>query len=203
MSADNHNIHPLITLASASPRRQELLQQIAVTYEVLPVDIDESHQPGETAEQFVTRLAMEKAEAGYQIQPVRPALGADTIVVLDGQILGKPVDYEMAVKMLGMLSGRKHQVMTAIALCTASSKLSLLNVSEVEFAQLNTQQIKSYCETEEPFDKAGAYGIQGTAAQFIRHISGSYSSIMGLPLFEVAQLLRQAGIDTLPYNYSK
>ena len=200
MSVHRRLTPPLITLASASPRRRELLEQIGISYEVLPVDIDESHLPGETAEQFVTRLAIEKAEAGYAMQNIRPALGADTIVVLDGQILGQPVDFDMAVKMLSLLSARQHQVMTAVALSTASSTQSVLNVSEVEFAQLNSQQINSYCETTEPFDKAGAYGIQGLAAQFIRQISGSYSSIMGLPLFETAQLLRQAGIDTLSYN---
>lgn len=195
--------HPLITLASASPRRGELLEQIHVSYEVLPVDIDESHLPGETAEQYVKRLAQEKAEAGYLLRPGRPALGADTIVVLDQQILGKPVDREMAIKMLGMLSARQHQVVTAVALCTGSSKQCAVNVSDVEFAQLNPQQIESYWQTGDPADKAGAYGIQGIAAQFIRHISGSYSSIMGLPLFETAELLRQAGIDTLSYNYSE
>jgi len=183
-----------ITLASASPRRRELLQQIQVTYEVLPVDIDESHQPDETAEQYVQRLAIEKARAGFAQRPLRPALGSDTIVVVAGQILGKPQNPQVAGQMLGMLSGKAHQVMTAVAIVCAAREYCALNTSEVEFTELNSKQIVLYCQTDEPLDKAGAYGIQGPAAQFIKNINGSYSGIMGLPLFETAELLKQAGV---------
>ncbi|HED34155.1 MAG TPA: septum formation inhibitor Maf [Gammaproteobacteria bacterium] len=183
-----------ITLASASPRRRELLQQIQVTYEVLPVDIDESHQPGETAEQYVKRLAIEKARAGFAQLPHRPALGSDTIVVVADKILGKPQNAQMAEQMLGLLSGKTHQVMTAVAIVCAEHEYCVLNTSEVEFTELNSKQIALYCKTDEPLDKAGAYGIQGFAAQFIKNINGSYSGIMGLPLFETAELLKRANI---------
>ncbi len=171
-----------------------MLTQIQVTYEVLPVDIDESHQPGETAEQYVKRLAIEKARAGFAQRPHRAALGSDTIVVVEGQILGKPQNPQMAEQMLGMLSGKTHQVMTAVVIVCAEREYCALNISEVEFTRLNSKQIALYCQTDEPLDKAGAYGIQGLAAQFIKNISGSYSGIMGLPLFETAELLKQANI---------
>lgn len=188
---------PQITLASGSPRRRELLDQIAVSYEVLPVDIDESHQAGETASQFVKRLALEKSRAGFQQRPVRPALGSDTIVVCDSHILGKPTDRKMAIEMLSLLSANTHQVMTAVALCDGESEYCMLNTSEVVFSELSLAQIEAYWESGEPADKAGAYGIQGQAAQFIREIRGSYSSIMGLPLYETAELLGRAGIELL------
>ncbi|VAW62427.1 Septum formation protein Maf [hydrothermal vent metagenome] len=185
---------PQITLASASPRRRELLRQIQVFYEVLPVDIDESHQPGETAEQYVNRLAVQKARAGFDRAPWRPALGSDTIVVAGQQILGKPQNRQMAEDMLMLLSGNTHQVMTAVAIVSAENEYCALNISEVEFTALNSEQIALYCQTDEPLDKAGAYGIQGLAAQFIKNINGSYSGIMGLPLFETAELLKRAGV---------
>lgn len=193
---------PLITLASASPRRQELLDQIQLSYEVLPVDIDESPVAGETAQQLVKRLAIEKARSGYEKRPYRPALGSDTIVIMGKQILGKPRDREMAIEMLTMLSGQTHQVMTAVAICTADDQWCLLNSSEVEFDELSQQQIEAYWETGEPQDKAGAYAVQGIAAEFIKNINGSYSGIMGLPLFETTKLIKMAGIHLLPGHVS-
>ena len=195
MTDSNTPGSPLITLASASPRRRELLDQIQVTYDVLPVHIDETHISGETAIDFVNRLARQKAQAGFALAPYRPVLGSDTIVVMDSHILGKPADRNMAIDMLNMLSGSTHQVMTAVALCTEDDEFSALCISEVEFAQLSAQQIEKYCQSNESADKAGAYAIQGIAAQFIKNINGSYSGIMGLPLFETAALLKQAGID--------
>lgn len=197
MTDSNTSQIPQITLASASPRRRELLDQIQVSYEVLPVDIDESHQPGETAEQFVKRLALEKAQAGYEKVPHRPALGSDTVVVLGKILLGKPSNREMGLEMLSMLSGHIHQVMTAVAICNGESEHCVLNTSEVEFSKLSKQQIEAYWQTGESKDKAGAYGIQGIAAQFIKNINGSYSGIMGLPLFETSELLKKSGINIL------
>lgn len=188
---------PQITLASSSPRRRELLDQIQVSYEVIPVDIDESHLSGETAETFVKRLAIEKAQAGYRQNPCYPALGSDTIVVIDSVILGKPENKAHALQILSLLSGKTHQVMTAVAIYSNDYSDCVLSISEVEFTTLTTQQMEAYWETGEPKDKAGAYGVQGIAAQFIRKISGSYSGIMGLPLFETAQLLEKSGINLL------
>jgi len=192
---ETHKVNrPQITLASASPRRCELLDQIQVSYGVQPVDIDESHQPGETAEQYVRRLALEKARAGYRLCPERPALGADTIVVCGQRIMGKPADKQMANEMLSLLSGRSHRVMTAVAICDANHEQCLLSSSEVEFAELSPAQIDAYWQTGEPEDKAGAYAIQGRAAQFIKNIRGSYSGIVGLPLYETTALLNTVGI---------
>lgn len=197
MSAHLINKSPQITLASSSPRRRELLEQIMVSYAVEAVDIDESHQAGETPEQYVKRLALEKARAGYGKNPDRPALGSDTMVVLGQSLLGKPQNREMAIEMLSRLSGQRHQVMTAVAMVNDKQEKCLINISEVEFARLTQQQIDDYWETGEAEGKAGAYGVQGIAAQFISRINGSYSSIMGLPLYETAELLKQFGIDPL------
>ena len=196
MIASTPVTNPKITLASSSPRRRELLDQIQVSYEVLPVNIDESYRQGEAPEQFVKRLALEKAQAAYEKVPDRAALGSDTIVVLGQQILGKPENRQMAIEMLAMLAGCKHQVMTAVCICSANFCQCVLSISEVEFAELNLQQIEEYWLTGEPADKAGAYGIQGQAAKFIKNIRGSYSGIMGLPLFETAELLKAAGIES-------
>lgn len=197
MTDDTLFINPKIILASSSPRRRELLDQIQVSYEVLPVDIDESHILGETAEQFVKRLAVEKAQAGYQQKPHCFVLGSDTIVVINSMILGKPENKAHAVEILSLLSGNTHQVMTAVAIHSDEYKACVVSVSEVEFAELTSSQIEAYWETGEPEDKAGAYGVQGIAAQFIKKIRGSYSGIMGLPLFETAQLLEKSGIKLL------
>jgi len=185
---------PQLTLASASPRRRELLDQIQVSYTVHPVNIDESHIAGETPERFVMRLALEKAQAGYKQKPAIPALGSDTIVVFKHHILGKPESQKTAFDMLSLLSGNTHQVMTAVAICNGETEHCELSVSDVEFSQLTEQQIKDYWLTGESVDKAGGYAVQGIAAKFIKNIKGSYSGIMGLPLFETAQLLERVGI---------
>jgi len=189
--------NPPLILASSSPRRRELLDQIQVSYKALPVNIDESLIPGEPAEQLVKRLATEKAEAGYEKNPHCIVLGSDTIVVIGSTILGKPENKTQGIEMLSLLSGNTHYVMTAVAVHSSHYKACITSVSEVEFVELTTQQIEAYWETGEPEDKAGAYGVQGIAAQFIKKINGSYSGIMGLPLFETAQLLEKSGIKTL------
>jgi len=188
---------PQLILASSSPRRRELLDQIQVSYKAIPVNIDESHIPGESAEQFVKRLAAEKAMAGYEKNPHCIVLGSDTIVVIGSTILGKPENKKHGIEMLSLLSGKTHHVWTAVAVHSSDYKACVMSASEVEFAELTTQQIEVYWETGEPEDKAGAYGVQGIAAQFIKTINGSYSGIMGLPLFETAQLLEKSGIKTL------
>jgi len=201
MTDSGFSAPPQITLASSSSRRRELLDQIQVSYEVLAVDIDESHLQGESAEQFVRRLAIEKAQAGFRQLPLRPVLGSDTIVISNQQIIGKPQDRQDGIQMLSMLSGTSHQVMTAVAVCNNETVHCLLNTSEVVFAELNRAQIEAYWDTGEPVDKAGAYGIQGIAAQFIKNINGSYSGIMGLPLYETAELLKQCGIEILSSSH--
>ena len=186
---------PQIILASASPRRRQLLDQIGVSCQVMPVDIDETVKVGESAEDFVTRLALEKASTGYQrSETKRPVLGSDTIVLLNNQILGKPENRAHAIQMLSSLSGHSHQVLTAVAMLSEDKKQCLLSTSSVFFRQLSEDEIQSYWETGEPVDKAGAYAIQGLAAQFIERLDGSYSGVMGLPLFETAQLLKAFGV---------
>ena len=187
-----------IILASASPRRVELLQQIGVEIIQQVADIDESHQPGESAEAFVARLAEEKAFKVYQNSNKEyPVLGADTIVVIDEHILGKPDDYAEACEMLTMLSARHHQVMTAVTLVNQGLPETRINISDVEFIELDQATIDAYWQTGESLGKAGAYAIQGIAGQFIKEIRGSYSSIMGLPLYETRLLLKRAGIAVL------
>jgi septum formation protein len=199
-----------IYLASKSPRRRELLRQIGVEFELLPLrdqasrnaDVSELFLPDETAEDYVARVTLEKADAGLQIVrwrrlPPRPVLAADTTVVLDKIIFGKPTDQDEAIKMLRLLSGRTHQVLTSVAIRRDEDTWQITQSSDVKFAELSEETILSYCATNEPFDKAGAYGIQGAAAAFIEHISGSYTGIMGLPLFETTQLLKLAGLKVL------
>lgn len=189
---------PAIYLASKSPRRQELLQQIAIPFTVIRADIDETAWPDEAAQDYVLRMAIEKTQAGLQTVQQRqyrlkPVLAADTSVIVDQQILGKPRDEAEALSMLAQLSGRSHQVMTAIALATTDTCHTALSISMVSFATLSPQQIHAYIQTKEPMDKAGAYGIQGLGGQFIAHLDGSYSGVMGLPLYETAQLLGRVG----------
>ena len=194
-----------IYLASRSPRRRELLKQLGVTFEVLlfreaerrGADVDETPHEGERAEDYVQRVAQAKAQAGtmHMAQrklPVYPVLGADTTVTLDGYILGKPSGEEEAIEMLRALSGRTHEVMTAVAICRQDMVSTRLSLSEVAFAPLSEAQIRAYVATGESLDKAGAYAIQGRAAAFVRRMSGSYTGIMGLPLYETAELLRSA-----------
>jgi len=187
-----------IYLASKSPRRAELLQQIGVSFEAVDVDVPEDRQVNEPARDFVQRLATDKASAGWQASDKScPVLGADTVVVLDDEILGKPASQADAENMLASLSGREHTVMTAIALMNAEQLLTRLNCSQVSFREITEIEIKNYVASTEPLDKAGAYAIQGQAAVFIEHLQGSYSGVMGLPLFETADLLRKIGIQVV------
>lgn len=193
---------PHIYLASRSPRRAELLQQIGIRFSVLPSDIDESQRENEAPANYVLRLAKSKAEvclAGLRAgnQPLLPVLAADTTVSVDGNILGKPEDAEEASCMLRLMSGRWHEVLTGLAIATPEGIEALLSVTRVEMAALTPDEIEAYIRSGEPFDKAGAYGIQGLAGTFIKRIEGSYSGVMGLPIFETAQLLKRAGIRIL------
>ncbi len=178
-------------LASSSPRRQQLLAQLGVAFEILTPDIDETPMAGESPLALVERLARQKAEAGLAMAKApRPVLGSDTIVVLDGRILGKPRDRADALATLASLSGRRHQVMTAIALATASGTRSQVITTEVAFCELTTAQIEAYWDSGEPADKAGSYGIQGLGGNFVRAIYGSYSAVVGLPLVETRELIQ-------------
>ena len=186
-----------VYLASGSPRRRELLQQIGVPFRVVGTAVDEGLLPGEAPAAYVTRLAAAKAEAGWERSRDAtdvPVLAADTAVVLDGKILGKPADRQDAEGMLRQLSGRTHEVLTAVALRTVSGLQSRISRSEVAFRELAAGEPQAYWETGEPSDKAGAYAIQGRAAIFIADLRGSYSGVMGLPLFETAELLHEAGV---------
>jgi septum formation protein len=196
-----------IYLASKSPRRRELLRQIGIDFELLLLrdtlprgpDVTEIVLPGELPEIYVARVTQEKASAAWKLMqmrrlPVRPVLAADTTVVLGQQILGKPASQTEAIAMLRQLSGQTHQVLTSLAVHYEDKNLHCTQASEVTFTTLSEAQIQAYCASQEPYDKAGGYGIQGMAARYISHISGSYSGIMGLPLFETTALLRQAGI---------
>ncbi len=183
-------------LASASPRRRELLQQMGVRFEVLRVAINEAQRVDELPRAYAQRLAQEKAQAGWQLLASaqrQPVLGADTIVIIDDLILGKPRDRAEAISMLQRLSGRRHQVVTAVALVADHCSVAV-NVSEVRFRTLSLAECEAYWATGEAVDKAGAYAVQGRAAIFIEHLSGSYSGVMGLPIFETAQLLQQANV---------
>jgi septum formation protein len=186
----------LIYLASASPRRSALLAQIGVAHRVQPVDVDESALGAEPPDRYVRRLAVLKAETLWQqlaASQRQPVLGADTAVVLDEQILGKPRDEQDCLRMLGLLSARTHQVFTAVALRAPDGCESRLNVSDVTFRKLGDDEMRRYWRSGEPADKAGAYAVQGRAALFIERIAGSYSGIMGLPLFETGELLAAIG----------
>jgi septum formation protein len=188
--------NPLIYLASASPRRSALLEQIGVALRVQPVEVDETALGGEPPDRYVRRLAVLKAETLWQTlaAPQRqPVLGADTAVVLDDEILGKPRDEQDCLRMLGLLSARTHQVFTAVALRASDGCESRVNVSDVTFRKLADDEIRRYWRSGEPADKAGAYAVQGRAALFIERIAGSYSGIMGLPLFETGELLAAIG----------
>lgn len=181
----------MIYLASNSPRRAQLLQQIGMPFLQVQAAIEEKIQSGEAPEDYVVRLAREKAQAGFKNSGQdRPALGADTIVVIDQQVLEKPKDQEHARKMLESLSGRTHQVFTAIAIADAHSVKTQLVATEVSFKVLTAQEIADYWLTEEPLDKAGGYAIQGIAGKFVTNMNGSYSAVVGLPLYETEQLIK-------------
>ncbi|HYD95235.1 MAG TPA: Maf family protein [Noviherbaspirillum sp.] len=206
MKPADHKIY----LASKSPRRRELLRQIGVEFELLLLrdqmprgpDVSEAVLPGEKAQDYVVRVTREKAEKAWEIMiarrlPLRPVLAADTTVVIDGRILGKPADQAEAMDMLRALSGRTHQVITSVALHRDQDTWQLTQSSDVTLSELTEDMMRAYCASPEPYDKAGGYGIQGMAAVFVKHIAGSYTGIMGLPLHETAQILNQAGIPTL------
>lgn len=182
----------LVALASTSPQRQVLLAQIGVKFRRLDVAVDESPRSGESPPDYVCRMALAKAWAGWKQQASQeylPVLGADTIVVIDNEILGKPADKAHAEAMLMRLSGRSHQVLTAVALVAAAEQCQL-SASSVTFKPLTEGERQAYLASGEGFDKAGAYAIQGQAARFISHLEGSYSGVMGLPLYETGELLR-------------
>jgi len=201
---------PRIYLASRSPRRRELLRQIDVDFDMVlfregeraDSDVDETPHAAEEVGAYVARLALMKAQAGARRVAMRqlvrrPVLGADTTLELDGEIIGKPSSREDAVATLERLSGRVHRVLTAVALTDGDRSEQLTSVSEVRFRELSRDEILHYVATGEPMDKAGAYGIQGRAAIFVADIRGSHSGIMGLPLFETAQLLKRFGLPVL------
>ncbi len=194
-----------IYLASRSPRRRELLTQIGVMHETVTARVDETPQPDEVPAEYVLRLAREKAEAGRSALKGSaggiPVLAADTAVVVENEILGKPSDRETALSMLARLSGRSHKVLTAVALAGEHTE-SRLSVSRVTFRTVTEEEAAAYWRSGEPADKAGGYGIQGLGAVFISHLEGSFSGVMGLPLFETAELLRTAGIEPLGADLS-
>jgi septum formation protein len=186
-----------LILASASPRRQQLLAQCGVPFEVCPADLDESPQPEESASALVQRLALAKAQHVQTRYPADWVLGADTMVVLDGDVLGKPRDDADAEALLHRLSGRRHQVLSAVALVGPGGwQHQALSSNEVVFAELSAAWIRQYVASGEPMDKAGAYAIQGGAATRIVRLEGSHSAVVGLPLYETAQLLEAAGLIT-------
>ena len=188
---------PKLYLASASPRRLELLRLAGFAPEVLNVDVPEIRAADETPEQYGLRVASAKAEAGFELLgriDSAVVLGSDTEVILDGRVFGKPENSDAVLEMLSALSGRSHQVITAVAAISRYGITNLLHTSTVRFKALNSREINAYIATGEPFGKAGAYAIQGVAATFIDELHGSYSSVMGLPIFETNALLNQLGV---------
>ncbi|MFA6921048.1 MAG: nucleoside triphosphate pyrophosphatase [Gallionella sp.] len=197
-------MQPRIYLASQSPRRRELLKQIGISFEPLllrtdprrKIDVDETPYSGESPEVYVQRVCMEKAQFGFDVLKFRhlqpqPVLAADTTVTLDGKIFGKPENAEQAANMLRELSGREHRVLTAVAVAMGNRIESLLSTSRVKFTPLSEERIKRYVQSNEYTDKAGGYAIQGIAGAFVEYLEGSYSGVMGLPLFETTQLLQR------------
>jgi septum formation protein len=190
-----------IYLASRSPRRRELLAQLGVPFHLLifrDAELNEEEKPAEAPRDYVQRIAREKAQAGWSRMmqrrlPRAPVLAADTTVALDARLFGKPADRREAEEILAALSGKRHEVLTGLALMYEERLETALSVSEVQFREISREEIRDYAATGECDDKAGAYGIQGRAAMFVREIRGSHSGIMGLPLFETAQLLAALG----------
>jgi septum formation protein len=193
----NPDSEPLIHLASRSPRRRELLDQIGVSWATVDQGVDESLGAGESPEVFVVRLALEKARAGHEALSagVVNVLGADTVVVLDGEVMGKPADEGEARAMLAQLSGRSHRVLTGVALVDGEREATRLSVNNVVMRDIAREEMRRYWASGEPQDKAGAYAIQGRGAVFVTHLDGNYSGVMGLPLFETADLLDEFGLD--------
>jgi septum formation protein len=190
-------MQPQIILASASPRRSELLKQIGISHRIMAVDIDETPFANESPLAYVERVAAEKSAACQALlNDNLPVLSADTSVICDGEIMGKPIDLEHAISMLSRLSGRSHQVYSAVSL-RGDNHWQALSISQVKFKPLSNEEIVAYWQTGEPCDKAGAYAIQGLASTFIESITGSFSGVMGLPLYETAQLLAKQGIRVI------
>ncbi len=198
--------HPRIYLASQSPRRRELLKQIGIHYESLLIrsnsrrtlDVDETPHPGEAPVDYVQRVSSTKARAGWETLALRnlpayPVLAADTTVTLNGEIIGKPDDQEHAAEILRKLSGTQHQVLTAVSMALGERLETRLSTTTITFDTLTEDRIRRYLHTHEAHDKAGAYGIQGYAGAFVKHIDGSYTGVMGLPLYETVELLRLFG----------
>lgn len=186
-----------ILLASASPRRREILNQLGYTIHTLTPNIDETPHPKESAQHYVLRMAIEKNHAARRLSSLAnhlPLLSADTTVALDNQILGKPDSPEHAAEILRSLSGRTHQVLTAVCLWHNQQEYSIVQQSDVQFTHLSETDIHNYIATGEPMDKAGAYGIQGLGGLFVQHLSGSFTGVMGLPIFETTTLLQQCGL---------
>lgn len=190
----------MIVLASQSPRRRDLLERLGVAFETDPADLDETPLAGETAAALARRLARAKAEAVAARHPGRPVLGADTVVVLAGELLGKPASPADAEAMLGRMSGRAHTVITAVALSADGTTHERLDETRVWFRELSTRRIRAYVATGEPLDKAGSYGLQGAGALLVERIEGDYFGVIGLPLRLVADLLDAAGI---PYRLTR
>ena len=194
-----------IYLASASPRRREILVSLGFQPVLLAAEIDETVLPGEAVADYVARMARQKNAAARQLATQRglalaqPLLSADTVVALDNAILGKPRDAAHARELLESLSGREHQVWTAVCVSLGGQTLEAAQRSDVRFKELSAQEIAAYIASGEPLDKAGAYGIQGIGGVFVAHLSGSFSGVMGLPVFETVQLLRQLGAPVPPF----
>ncbi len=187
---------PSLCLASSSPRRREILTALGLKFSVKAVDVDEQPLAGESSEQMVIRLAVAKATAAQRAADTL-VLGADTAVVVDGTVLGKPQDQADAVAMLGRLSGRTHRVMTGVALLGPDGVETTLGAADVRFRDIRQDEALAYWHSGEPADKAGAYAIQGLGGVFVEAIEGSYSAVVGLPVFETAKLLLNAGIDVM------
>jgi septum formation protein len=185
---------PVVCLASMSPRRRELLAQIGVPHTVVAAHVDESLLPDESPADYVARLARLKAVTVRERGEALPVLAADTTVVLEGSVFGKPADRAEGLAMLAALAGRTHEVLTAVALATGRGIALRVNCSSVRFRNIERAEMEAYWETGEPRDKAGGYAVQGYGAVFVAALSGSYSGVMGLPLFETAELLHQAGV---------
>jgi len=190
-----------LVLASQSPRRQALLNQLGYQFSIVVADIDETAHFNESAEDYVLRLALQKSQAIYDQLPATKqvdtiVLGADTCVVCEGKILGKPADEEQCIATLGQLSGQTHQVLTSIVAVSADLVLKKLVSTQVSFKPLATVEIQRYWQTGEPCDKAGSYAIQGIGGQFVTNINGSYSAVVGLPLYETSQMLTKLGLPT-------
>lgn len=187
---------PQFHLASTSPRRREILQTLGVEFDVVLVDTDETAIDGESPEALVLRLAKAKADA-VTAPEIKTVLAADTVVVLGERVLGKPRDAEDAIEMLLALSGQSHRVMTGVALKTGERTRAVLSTTNVQFREIDRDEALAYWQSGEPCDKAGAYGIQGLGGMFVEAIDGSYSGVMGLPVFETVELLKSAGIEVL------